>query len=57
MNESQLIKLNRILKKLEDTQRDLKELAYNQGYDPLNSAEQSNVEEALMYVSKAINCL
>lgn len=57
MNESQIIKYNRILKKLEDAKKELKVLLYEQGYDPLNSAEYDNVESALKHVNDAINCL
>ena len=56
MTTSQIIQFNCIIKKLEDVKKELNELAYHQAI-PLNKAEQENVEEAFLFVTRALNCL
>ena len=53
MTESQEIKLNRIVKKLEDAKKELKGLATDQTF-PLNAAERGSVLQAKMLIDEAI---
>ena len=56
MNKSQEIRWNRIIKKLTDAKKELKQLAYGE-WQPLNNAELEQVESALSHLTKTINCL
>lgn len=56
MTESQEIKMNRIIKKLEDAKKELKGLASDQTF-PLNVAEYAQVDSALRYVEHALMIL
>lgn len=56
MTESQEIKLNRIIKKLEDAKKELKELIDDQTF-PLNSAERVNMIDARKSINDALYSL
>ena len=55
MTEAQEIKLNRIIKKLEDARKALSEFQTEWPY--LNKMEAQNVSEASEYIKRAIDCL
>ncbi len=56
MNSSQEITRNRVLKKLDESEKLLKELL-NDGWDPMKESERDNIEGALTLIKKAANCL
>lgn len=56
MTESQKIKLNRIIKKLEDAKKELKGLIEDQTF-PLNSAERANMIDARKSINDALYSL
>ena len=56
MTESQEIKLNRIIKKLEDAKKELKGLINDETF-PLNSAERANMIDARKSINDALYSL
>lgn len=56
MTESQEIKLNRIIKKLEDAKKELRGLINDETF-PLNSTERANMIEARKSINDALYSL
>lgn len=56
METFQEIKNFRIIKKLEDIKKELKELADDTTF-PLKESERDKIESALLHIDKAIYCL
>lgn len=56
MNSSQEITLNRVLKKLDESEKLLQELL-NDAWDPMKESERDNIEGALALIKKASYCL
>lgn len=56
MESAQEIQMFRIIKKLEDAKKELKELAQDSTF-PLKESERDNIESAMNHITKALNCL
>ena len=56
MEIHQEIKVLRIMKKLDDAKKELKELAQDSTF-PLKESERDSIESAIKHIDNALNCL
>ena len=56
MESSQEVKMFRIMRKLDDAKKGLKELAQDSTF-PLKESERDNIESAIKHIDNALNCL